>query len=88
MEYSGVGGKLIHEKNQKQKISWHCPFKGIVLQNFLACHPDVIPPRRKSDYPDQNSSFSPWRFITCLFICLPVLYTVGCGHSALRHAKS
>jgi hypothetical protein len=21
MEYSGVGGKLIHEKNQKQKIS-------------------------------------------------------------------
>ncbi len=26
-EYSGAGGKLIHEKNQKQKISWHCPFK-------------------------------------------------------------
>ncbi len=29
MEYSGAGGKLIHEKNQKQKISWHCPFKGL-----------------------------------------------------------
>ncbi len=27
MEYSGAGGKLIHEKNQKQKISWYCPFK-------------------------------------------------------------
>ncbi len=27
MEYSGAGGKLIHEKNQKQKISWHSPFK-------------------------------------------------------------
>ncbi len=27
MEYSGAGGKLIHEKNQKQKISWHCLFK-------------------------------------------------------------
>jgi hypothetical protein len=26
-EYSGAKGKLIHEKNQKQKISWHCPFK-------------------------------------------------------------
>ncbi len=26
MEYTGPGGKLIHEKNQKQKISWHCPF--------------------------------------------------------------
>jgi hypothetical protein len=31
MEYSGAGGKLIHEKNQKQKISWHCPFK---LRNY------------------------------------------------------
>jgi len=30
MGYSGAGGKLIHEKNQKQKISWHCPFKSTV----------------------------------------------------------
>ncbi len=38
MEYSGAGGKLIHEKNQKQKISWHCPFKQHVFsyqQNLL-----------------------------------------------------
>ena len=27
MGYSGAWRKLIHEKNQKQKISWHCPFK-------------------------------------------------------------
>jgi hypothetical protein len=27
MGYCGAGGKLIHKKNQKQKISWHCPFK-------------------------------------------------------------
>ena len=27
MGYSEAGGKLIDEKNQKQKISWHCPFK-------------------------------------------------------------
>ncbi len=27
MGYSGAGGKLIREKNQKQKILWHCPFK-------------------------------------------------------------
>ncbi len=26
MGYSGAGGRLIDEKNQKQKISWHCPF--------------------------------------------------------------
>ncbi len=31
MECSGVGGKLIHEKNQKQKISWHYPFNKKVL---------------------------------------------------------
>ncbi len=27
MGYSGAGGKLIDDKNQKQKILWHCPFK-------------------------------------------------------------
>ncbi len=37
MEYSGAGGKLIHEKNKKQKISWHCPFKGIVLPDTQLC---------------------------------------------------
>ncbi len=25
--YSDAWGKLIHEKNQKSKVSWHCPFK-------------------------------------------------------------
>jgi hypothetical protein len=27
MGYSEAWGKLIHEKNLKSKISWHCPFK-------------------------------------------------------------
>jgi hypothetical protein len=27
MGYSGPWRKLIHEKNIKSKISWHCPFK-------------------------------------------------------------
>ncbi len=27
MVNSGAWGKLIHEKNQKSKILWHCPFK-------------------------------------------------------------
>jgi hypothetical protein len=27
MFLSGAWGKVIHEKNLKQKISWHCPFK-------------------------------------------------------------
>ncbi len=39
MENSGAGGKLIHEKNQKQKISWHCHFK---------VHPGVVDTSGKS----------------------------------------
>jgi hypothetical protein len=27
MAYSGAWRKLIHEKNQKSKLSWHCPFR-------------------------------------------------------------
>ncbi len=27
MLFSGAWGKMIHEKNLQQKISWHCPFK-------------------------------------------------------------
>ncbi len=27
MLFSGAWGKMNHEKNLKQKISWHCPFK-------------------------------------------------------------
>ncbi len=34
MEYSGAGGKLIHVKNQKQKISWHCLFKQFEFWKF------------------------------------------------------
>ncbi len=37
MEYSGAGGQPIYEKNQKQKISWHCPFKVVSL--FLTSPP-------------------------------------------------
>ncbi len=29
--FSEAWGKLIHEKNQKLKISWHCPFKSFLL---------------------------------------------------------
>ncbi len=33
MVYSDAWGKLIHEKNQKSKISWHCPFNQGVLSS-------------------------------------------------------
>jgi hypothetical protein len=36
MVYSGAWAKLIHEKNQKSKISWHCPLKWLgYLTNVL-----------------------------------------------------
>ncbi len=37
MVYSGAWGKLIQEKNQKSKISQHCPFNGAVAQDLLFC---------------------------------------------------
>ncbi len=44
LEYSGAGGKLIHEKNQKQKISWHRPYKmGQMLKEFREKRENIIP---------------------------------------------
>ncbi len=44
-DFLGLGGRLIHEKNLKQKILWHCPFKAkhqrtqectsVTSQNFI-----------------------------------------------------
>jgi hypothetical protein len=34
MGYSGAWGKLIHEKDQKSKFSWHCLFKGAQVWDF------------------------------------------------------
>ncbi len=34
MGYPGAGGKHIDEKNQKQKISWHCPFKMTICKGM------------------------------------------------------
>ncbi len=42
MEYSGVWGKLIHEKNQKQKISWHCPFNVSDFQPIFRANAFVV----------------------------------------------
>jgi hypothetical protein len=37
--FSGAWGKLIHEKKQKQKISWHCPFNHVfVFLKLLLAH--------------------------------------------------
>ncbi len=49
MGYSGAGGKLIHKKNQKQKISCHCPFK--LLKKKIGTERDIGPDKNNSqDY--------------------------------------
>ncbi len=56
MQYSGAGGKLIHQKNQKQKISWHCPFNKFLLPVWLqSLDPDSGQPWGKVQYPDPDS---------------------------------
>ncbi len=40
MQYSGAGGKLIHQKNQKQKILWHCPFNAVCRLLLWLCEPN------------------------------------------------
>ncbi len=52
MEYSGAGGKLICEKNQKQKISWHCPFKFVIL---ISCK---IPFCERKNFSKEGQSIS------------------------------
>ncbi len=42
MGYSEAGGKLIDEKNQKQKIWWHCPFNYIAAR-FPGCQVIQLP---------------------------------------------
>ncbi len=47
MLFSGAKGKMIHEKNLKQKILWHRPFKGAVkpyrtqAKNLLVIGPNL-----------------------------------------------
>ncbi len=36
MLLSGAWGKVIHEKNLKQKISWHCPFNSLRVHSVYA----------------------------------------------------
>ncbi len=43
MVYSGAWGKLIREKNQKSKISWHCPFKPVI--DWLIVQGEAVIPR-------------------------------------------
>ncbi len=68
MVYSGAWGKLIHEKNQKQKISWHCPFKGwlvfalvsMYLLQKASCSPNKTLLKAKNSTVDGTSSLL-WR---------------------------
>jgi len=72
MGYSGAGGKMIDEKNQKQKISWHCPFN----------------PRDRGLLQSTGKGFSPYRtglynfsglFLQDLYVLVSLL-RLNCAH--------
>ncbi len=50
MVYSGAWGKLIHEKNQKSKISWHCPFTTTGPCSYPPPPPRATDPSNQSEY--------------------------------------
>jgi hypothetical protein len=71
--HSGAGGKLIHEKNQEQKISWHCPFK---YNNLWNGSRDLKKPRMVSS----RNMRLPWRRVhTCstIEVKVPMLFLNG-----------
>ncbi len=51
MLLSGAWGKVIHEKNLKQKISWHCPFK---KKNMALFERNYFQPRIFLFFPDRD----------------------------------
>jgi hypothetical protein len=59
-------GKLIHEKNLKSKISWHCPFKGRGWWNgvVLKGNADVESRCRGLDFSSNAQTIQPTSYIT------------------------
>ncbi len=82
MVYSGAWGKLIREKNQKSKISWHRPFKpaswwwqagnGIHLFSPIISRPDTQQGGGEGGGVDLIGSDRPgsaWRVYTYIGLC-------------------
>jgi hypothetical protein len=42
MSLSGAWAKVIHEKNLKQKISWHCPFKKCAARGKVSIFLNIL----------------------------------------------
>ncbi len=78
MEYSGAGGTQIHEKNQKQKISWHCPFKRILLMRWLKLRALVENTKYNLAFSNNLAKFTVVGLTrTCLRMCLFKLSVLG-----------
>jgi hypothetical protein len=83
MRYSGTGGKLIHEKNLKSKISCQCPFKGKKIRYLFKVLCSLLRP--VLDRPDKIN-------VDCSYYRLPIagdkrVITVTIpGMSRIKHA--
>ena len=65
MVYSRAWGKLIHEKNQKSKISWHCPFNTMMSYWCL----NTARAREPSDEHERVKDVDCWRNNIKIFGC-------------------
>ncbi len=64
MLFSGDWRKIIHEKNLKQKILWHCPFKK--LHSYVLFDDTVTTPTISSELSSVKTQRPPF---TWLFTC-------------------
>ncbi len=68
MGYSGAGGNWPMKKNQKQKISWHCPFSIYLFRNSRRAV-SVNDIRRAFEKAEQSLSNSGTRQNSASFPC-------------------
>ncbi len=79
--YSGVWGKLIHEKKQKSKISWHCPLKLTgtdrrYVLNVGGTGRAFLPQKKTKKQFKPSLSFTPRHGLELLLVSLTVFKSV------------
>ncbi len=76
MVFSGAWGKLIHEKNQKSKISWHCSFKSEILLKIKTQFSQLFIFGTYCNYIPVCGS---GKYFFRIWICRSVILTYGSG---------
>jgi hypothetical protein len=78
--FSGARGKMIHEKNLKQKISWHCSFKNSQVISTQIVRPTLVKTYTRDNLGVKKSwplEISPTTGISCDILSGPRLCLNG-----------